>query len=68
MSPSAVPDSYGQEQQFGGLPAIPPLTEAEIADKQRADQCIKHVISQIENGDTALTMLRTQLPNLPFLL
>ena len=52
MSPNAVPDSYGQEEQFGGLPTISHLTEAELADKQRADQCIMHVFSQIEHGDT----------------
>lgn len=68
MSPSAVPDSYGQEEQFGGLPTIPHLTEGELADKQRADQCIKHVISQIEHGDTPPPTLRTQLPDLPLLL
>ncbi|CAI5671482.1 unnamed protein product [Oreochromis niloticus] len=68
MSPSAVPDSYGQEEQFGGLPTIPHLTEAELADEQRADQCIKHVISQIEHGDTPPPTVRTQLPELPLLL
>ena len=68
MYPSAVPDSYGQEEQFGGLPTVPHLTEAEIAAKQRADQCIKHVITQIEHGDTPPPTLRTQLPDLPLLL
>ncbi|XP_076745452.1 retrovirus-related Pol polyprotein from transposon opus [Maylandia zebra] len=68
VSPSAVPDSYGQEEQFGGLPTIPHLTEAELADEQRADQCIKHVISQIEYGDTPPPTVRTQLPELPLLL
>ncbi|KAL4008013.1 hypothetical protein ACER0C_001865 [Sarotherodon galilaeus] len=68
MSPSAVPDSYGQEEQFGGLPTVPHLTEAELADEQRADQCIKHVISQIEHGDTPPPTVRTQLPELPLLL
>ncbi|RXN02811.1 Retrovirus-related Pol polyprotein from transposon 412 [Labeo rohita] len=68
MSPSAVPDSYGQEEQFGSLPTVPCLSEAEIAAKQRADQCIKHVISQIEHGDTPPPTLRNQLPDLPLLL
>ncbi|KAL0186035.1 hypothetical protein M9458_017705, partial [Cirrhinus mrigala] len=68
MSPSAVPDSYGQEEQFGSLPTVPHLSEAEIAAKQRADQCIKHVISQIEHGDTPPPTLRNQLPDLPLLL
>ncbi|KAL0172982.1 hypothetical protein M9458_033293, partial [Cirrhinus mrigala] len=68
MSPSAVPNSYGQEEQFGSLPTVPHLSEAEIAAKQRADQCIKHVISQIEHGDTPPPTLRNQLPDLPLLL
>ncbi|KAM3849152.1 obscurin-like [Diretmus argenteus] len=68
ISANAVPDSYGQEDQLGGLPTIPHLTEAELADKQRADQCIKHVISQIEQGDTPPPTLRNELPNLPLLL
>lgn len=34
----------------------------------QADQCIKHVITQIEHGDTPPPTLRTQLPDLPFLL
>lgn len=43
-SPTAVPDSYGQEDDLGGLPVIPHLTETELVSKQRADQSIKHVI------------------------
>lgn len=64
----AIPDSYEQEEQFGGLPTIPHLSEVEIAAKQRADQCIKHVNTQIEHGDTPPPTLRTQLPDLPLLL
>ncbi|XP_024120340.2 uncharacterized protein LOC112141437 [Oryzias melastigma] len=68
MSPTAVPDSYGQEDQCGALPTIPHLTETELADAQRADQCIKHVIAQIEHGDMPPPTLRTQHPDLPLLL
>ncbi|XP_042254131.1 uncharacterized protein LOC121887433 [Thunnus maccoyii] len=68
ISANAVPDSYEQEGQFGGLPLIPHLSEAELIDKQRADQCIRHVISQIEYGDTPPPTLRNQLPDLPLLL
>ncbi|XP_077385347.1 uncharacterized protein LOC144023586 [Festucalex cinctus] len=68
ISTSAVSDSYGQENQLEGLPAIPHLTEKELADKQRADQCIKHVIVQIEQGFTPPPTLRSQLPELPLLL
>lgn len=68
VSPSAVPDSYGQEEQVGGLPTIPHLSETELAAKQRADQCIKHIITQIEHGDTPPPTLCTQLPELSFVL
>lgn len=64
----AVSDSYGQEEQFGGLTTISHLSEVEIAAKQRADQCIEHVITQIEHGDTPPPTLRTQLPSLLTLL
>ncbi|XP_061921885.1 uncharacterized protein LOC133662165 [Entelurus aequoreus] len=68
ISADAVPDSYGQEYQSGGLPVIPHLTETELIDKQRADQCIRHVITQIENGDKPPPTLRSELPDLPLLL
>lgn len=64
ISTAAVPDCYGQEDQFGGLPVIPHLTEAELANKQRAD----HVVSQIECGDKPAPTLRSELPDLPLLL
>lgn len=68
ISPGAVPDSYSQEEQFGGLPTIPHLTEAELAEKQRNDACMKHIIHQIEHGDTAPPTLRKQLLDLPLFL
>lgn len=68
ISPTAVPDSYGQEDHLGGLPVIPHLTEAELVSRQRADQSIKHVISQIEQGDKPPPTLRHELPELPLLL
>lgn len=52
VSADAVPQCYQQVDQSGEPPAIPHLSEAELVDRQRADQCIKHVISQIETGDT----------------
>ncbi|KAL6459833.1 hypothetical protein MHYP_G00315920 [Metynnis hypsauchen] len=68
MSSTALPDSYEHEEQLGGLPTIPHLAEAELAAKQRADQCIKYVISQIKHGCTPPPTLRAQLPDLPLLL
>ncbi len=37
-------------------------------DKQRSNQCIKQVISQIERGEKPLPTVRTELPDLPLLL
>uniref|UniRef100_A0A672GNT3 Gypsy retrotransposon integrase-like protein 1 n=1 Tax=Salarias fasciatus TaxID=181472 RepID=A0A672GNT3_SALFA len=37
-------------------------------DKQRADQCIRHVISQLEHGDKPPPTLRDEIPDLAFLL
>ncbi|KAG1925421.1 interleukin-1 receptor accessory protein-like 1-A [Pimephales promelas] len=65
---TAVPDSYGQEDHLGGLPVIPHLTVAELASRQRADQSIKHVISQIEQGEKPPPTLRHELTELPLLL
>ncbi|XP_070409443.1 uncharacterized protein [Nothobranchius furzeri] len=68
ISADAVPDSFGHEDGLGGLPIIPNLSEEDLRDKQRADQCIKHVISQIEQGVKPPPSLRTELPDLPLLL
>lgn len=68
ISATAVPDSYVQEDHLGGLPVILHLTEAELANKQRADQSIKHVISQIEQGENPPPTLRHELTELPLLL
>lgn len=53
--------------QFGSS-IIPQLTEAEIATKQWADQTIRHVICQLEHGETPLPSLWDELPELPLLL
>lgn len=67
MSIKALPDSYVNNNQFGSS-VIPKLTEAEIAEKQRADQIINHVITQLECGITAPPTLREEVPELPLLL
>ncbi|KAJ8286180.1 hypothetical protein GJAV_G00035430 [Gymnothorax javanicus] len=68
ISGDAVPDSFGREEKHGGLPIIPHLSEADLRDKQRADQCIRHVISQIERGEKSPPTLRKELPDVPLLL
>jgi len=67
-STRAVPDSYEKEDRLGGLPFIPHLTEVELASKQRADQCLRHVIHQLECGEKPVPTLRSELPELPLLL
>lgn len=44
------------------------LTEVELARKQRADQCLKHVIHQLECGEKPPPTLRKELQKLPLLL
>ncbi|KAG1946284.1 interleukin-1 receptor accessory protein-like 1-A [Pimephales promelas] len=68
ISGDAVPDSFAQEDELGGLPIVPHLSEADLRDKQRVDQCIKHVISQIECGEKPPPTVRAVLPDLPLLL
>ncbi|KAJ8003250.1 hypothetical protein DPEC_G00167470 [Dallia pectoralis] len=68
ISGDAVPDSFEREDELGGLPIVPHLSEADLRDKQRADQCIEHVISQIERGETPPPTVRAVLPDLPLLL
>ncbi|KAJ8011865.1 hypothetical protein DPEC_G00062720 [Dallia pectoralis] len=69
ISGDAVPDSFEREDELGGLPIVPHLSEADLGDKQKADQCIKHVISQIERGETPPPTVRAKvravLPDLP---
>lgn len=67
-SVDAIPDSFEQEEQRGGLPIIPHLSEVDLRDKQRADQCIRHVVSQIERGEKPPPTLRKELPDVPLLL
>ncbi|KAJ8015290.1 hypothetical protein DPEC_G00024590 [Dallia pectoralis] len=68
ISGDAVPDSFEREDELGGIPIVPHLSEADLRDKQRADQCIEHVISQIERGETPPPTVRAVLPDLPLLL
>lgn len=67
-STRAVPEIYGKENPFGGPFAIPHLNKDELASRQRADQCLKHVIHQLECGERPPPALRQELPELPLLL
>ncbi|KAJ8339479.1 hypothetical protein SKAU_G00362650 [Synaphobranchus kaupii] len=66
--PEALPESFEEEDQVGGLPIIPLLTPAEVRDMQRADTCICEVLRQIESGEKPPPSLRKELPELCLLL
>lgn len=67
LSADAIPDSYVVEDQHG-LPVIPLLSYHDLKEKQRADPSIREVIFQIESGEKIPPTVRTELPELPFLL
>ncbi|KAJ7994978.1 hypothetical protein DPEC_G00255140 [Dallia pectoralis] len=54
--PKALPQSFEEEDQLGGLPVIPSLGPAEIRDKQNADPCIR------ERKEDAQTHYQLVLP------
>lgn len=64
----ALPESFVEEDQLGGLPVIPLFSPAELRDKQRADICIQEVLRQIESGEKPPQSLRKELPELGLLL
>lgn len=40
--PRALPESFEEEDQLGGLPVVPSLAPAELRDKQNADPCMRY--------------------------
>lgn len=68
QSPKAIPVSYEEEDQLGGLPVIPHLTIAELVQKQRADTCIREVINQMETGEKPPPSIRKELPEIYLML
>lgn len=67
MSINSLPDSFTADEQFASF-MVPQLSPVDIADKQRADPVLKHVIAQLETGESPPPSLREQLPELPLLL
>lgn len=59
ISGDAVPDSFEQEETHGGLSIIPHLSEADLRNSHRSDQCIRHVITQNESGEEPSFKKRT---------
>lgn len=68
ISGDAVPDSFEQEDELGEVPITAHLSEADFSEKQSADKCIGHVVSQLQRGEKALPAVRRELPDLPLLL
>uniref|UniRef100_A0A3B3HGE9 Gypsy retrotransposon integrase-like protein 1 n=1 Tax=Oryzias latipes TaxID=8090 RepID=A0A3B3HGE9_ORYLA len=66
-SVDSLPDGFKDDTQFASS-ALPRLSLADLAAKQRADPVIGHVIIQLERGETPPPAVRGQLPDLPFLL
>uniref|UniRef100_A0A3Q1EWG8 Gypsy retrotransposon integrase-like protein 1 n=1 Tax=Acanthochromis polyacanthus TaxID=80966 RepID=A0A3Q1EWG8_9TELE len=67
MSADSLPDSYTADEQFASF-VVPQLSPSAIADKQRADPVLKHVIAQLETGESPPSSLREEVPELPLLL
>lgn len=68
-NPKALPLSFEEKDQFGGLPVVPLLAPAELRDKQNADPCIREVLKQVELGEKPPpSCLRKELPELGLLL
>ena len=63
-NPKAIPTTFADESQCGGLPIIPYLTSAELMEKQRADTSIREVIHQMETGEKPPPTVRKELPEL----
>lgn len=66
--PKALPQSFEEEDQLGGLPVIPSLAPVELRDKQNADPCIREVLRQVELEEKPPPSLRKELPELGLLL
>ncbi|CAL9683895.1 unnamed protein product [Knipowitschia caucasica] len=67
MSADSLPDSFTADEQFASN-LVPLLSPSEIADRQRADPVLRHVIAQLETGESPPPSLREILPELPLLL
>ncbi|KAL3987009.1 ubiquitin carboxyl-terminal hydrolase 12/46 [Sarotherodon galilaeus] len=63
----SLPDSFINDTQFAS-PVVSQLTTAEIAERQREDQTLRHVILLLETGESPPPILRDELPELPLLL
>ncbi|KAK7883969.1 hypothetical protein WMY93_027092 [Mugilogobius chulae] len=60
MSADSLPDSFTADEQFASS-VVSPLSPADIADKQRADPVLGHVIAQLETGDYLHPLLHDQM-------
>ncbi|KAL3967235.1 hypothetical protein ACER0C_029268 [Sarotherodon galilaeus] len=64
---NSLPDSFTDDIQFASM-VLPQISTADFAAKQRLDPVIRHVIAQVERGESPPPLLREELPELPLLL
>ncbi|KAL3992153.1 cell division cycle protein 37 [Sarotherodon galilaeus] len=64
---NSLPDSFTDDIQFASM-VLPQISTADLAAKQRLDPVIRHVIAQVERGESPPPLLREELPELPLLL
>lgn len=68
LTPQAVPQSYEEEDQLGGLPVIPHFTTSDLKEKQHADTSIREIVNQITLGEKPPPTAKNELPELGLLL
>lgn len=66
--PRAIPESFQEEDQLGGLPVVPYFTTSELRREQQADVCIREVLNQLESGERPSQTLIKEIPELYLLL
>ncbi|XP_038152461.1 protein NYNRIN-like [Cyprinodon tularosa] len=64
---NSLPDSFTDDEQFSS-PSLPRFSADDIAAKQRDDPVIRHVIAQLERGESPSPSVKEELPELPLLL
>lgn len=68
MDIDAIPDSFVDEDQCGGLPVISHLSNSDLEELQTADPCIREVVRQMKTGEKTSRSVREAIPKLPLLL
>ncbi|XP_016522689.1 uncharacterized protein LOC107835044 [Poecilia formosa] len=64
---NSLPDSFTDDEQFSS-PLLPRFSADDITAKQHDDPVIRHVIAQLERGESPSPSVKEELPELPLLL